>query len=176
MDGDEKQVNTAKLKPVDQSISEEKQQIIAPMAMADLEIMKAESAKSTASHNPEVRNIALLLIVVLGVTLLSQISSFLMAQSFSTTHTSFLSAFVNTNGFLGIALLLIQMIAIFILLFTRNISLVKAVILLAGVSFGVTLVKGILSFGVGPTMLLNFATLVVNFLILRKIFKAYLNL
>jgi len=154
----------------------QKPQITAPMAMADLEIMKVEGAKSAANKSPEIRNIALLFVVVFGVTLLSQISSYLLVKSSDTTQTSFLSAFASSNGALGITLLLIQVIAIFILLFTRDTSHVKTIILVAGISFGVTLVKGIFGFQIGPAIIANSATLVVNSLILRKIFKVYLDL
>jgi hypothetical protein len=178
MEGKQKPIDTAKIYPniVDQSVSEEKQRITAPMAMAQLEIMKVEGAKSAADQNPEFRNIALLFLAILGITLFGQISSYLIVESFNTTQTSFLSAFASSNGVLGIALLLIQVIAIFILLFTRNTSHAKTIILVAGIGFGVILVKGIFSFQIGPAIMANFAALVVNFLILRKIFKAYLDL
>lgn len=178
MESKQKLIDTAKINPnpVDQSVSEEKQQITAPMAMADLEIMKIEGTKSAADQNPEVRNIALLFVAVLGITLFSQISSFLVVSSFNNTHSSFFSAFVSSNGFLGITLLAVQVIAIFSLLFTRDTSHAKTIILIAGISFGVILVKGVVSFGIGPTMIFNFASLVVNLLILRKIFKVYLDL
>jgi hypothetical protein len=174
----QKPINTAKTYPnsVDQSVSEEKQQITAPMAMAELEIMRAEGAKSAADKSSGIRNIALLLAVLLGVTLFSQIISYLIVKSFNNTETSFFSLFVNSNGVLGITFLLVQVIAIFILLFTRNTSHAKTIILVAGIGFGVTLVKSVFSFGVSPAMMFSFATLVVNFLILRKIFKIYLEL
>jgi hypothetical protein len=178
MEGKQKPVNTAKIypHPVDQSASEEKQQNTAPMAMAELEIMKVEGAKSVADKSPEIRNIALLFLVILGITLFGQISSYLIASSFNNEHPSFFSALVSSNGVLGITILLIQVTAIFILLFTRNTSHAKTIILVAGICFGVTLVKGGLSFGIGPAMVASFASLVVNFLILRKIFKIYQDL
>lgn len=178
MEDKQKPVNTAKIypHPVDQSASEEKQQITAPMAMAELEIMKVEGAKSAADKSPEIRNIALLLTVVLGVTLFSQIISYLIVKSFNNTQTSFFSLFVSSNGVLGLTILLIQVIAIFILLFTRNTSHAKTIILVAGIGFGVTLVNGIFSFQTGPSIMADSAILVVNFLILRKIFKVYRDL
>ena len=162
--------------PTDQSMTEAKQQIAAPMAMAELEIMKAEGVKSVADKSPEIRNVALLLIVVLGITLSSQIISYLIAASFNNAQTSFFSFFVGNNGTLGIVLLLIQVTAIFILLFTRNTSHAKTIILVASITFGVTLAKGILSFQIGPSIITNATILMVNFLIFRKIFKAYLDL
>jgi len=178
MEAKPKPIGTAKTypNPVDQSMSEEKQQYTAPMAMAELEIMKVEGAKSVADKSPEIRSIALLLVVVLGITLFSQISSYVIVKSFNTTHISFFSLFVSSNGILGIALLLIQVMAIFILLFTRNTSHAKTIILVAGIGIGVTLVKGFFGFQVGPAIMANLAVLVVNFFILRKIFKAYLDL
>ncbi|HSX43567.1 MAG TPA: hypothetical protein VLF59_05800 [Candidatus Saccharimonadales bacterium] len=178
MEAKPKPTDTAKIypSPVDQSTPEEKQQITTPMAMANLEIMKSESTKGVADQNPEVRNIALLFVAVLGITLFSQASSFLIVSSFNNTHPSFFQLFVSSNGFLGITFLLIQVVAIFILLFTRNISHAKTIILVTGISFGVTLLKGIFSLDIGPAAMANFATLVVNFLIFRKIFKLYLNL
>lgn len=162
--------------PIDQSASEEKPQITAPMAMAELEIMKAEGAKSAAAKNPELRNIALLFMVVVGVNVLSQIGSYLIVQSFNNTQTSFFTAFVNSTGTLGIMLLLVQVIAIFILLFTRNTSHAKALLLVAGICFGVTLLEGIFSFQIGPSLITDLAILGVNFFILRKIFNVYMSL
>jgi hypothetical protein len=178
MEAKQKPIGTDKTypNPIDQSMPEEKQQITAPMALAELEIMKVEGAKSVADKSPELRNIALLLIVVLGATLLSQIGSYLIVESFNTTQSDFFSTFVNSNGVLGITLLLIQVIAIFILLFTRNTSHAKTVLLVAGIGFGVTLVKGIVGFQIGPSIITDLAILVVNFLILRKLFKVYLEL
>ncbi len=178
MQAKQKPIGTAKVypNPTNQDASKEKQQITAPMAMAELEITKAEGAKSAADKSPEIRDVALLLAVVFGITLFSQISSYLLVKPFNTTQTNFFSAFVSTSGILGITLLLIQVIAICILLFTRNTSLAKTIILVAGISFGVTLVKGIFSFQIGPTIIANAAVLVVNFLILRKIFKVYVDL
>jgi len=165
----------AKQKPIG-PVSEEKQQITAPMAMAELEIMKVEGAKSAANKSPEIRDIALLLIVVLGVNLFSQIISYLIVESFNIAQPSFFSAFVSINGVLGITLLLVQVIAIFILLFTRNMSHAKTILPVVGIGFGITLVKGIFSFQIGPSIITDLAILVVNFLILRKIFKVYLEL
>lgn len=180
MEAKQKPIGTAKTypNPTDQSVTEEKHQPTTPMAVAELEIMKVESAKSVADKSQEIRNIALLLMVVLGVTLLSQVITYVIVESFNTTtiQTSFLSLFVSSNGVLGITFLLIQVIAIFILLFTRNTSHVKAVLVVAGIGFGVTLVKGISSFQIGPTIMANLATLIVNALIFRKIFKAYVDL
>ena len=146
------------------------------MAMAELEIMKAEGAKSVADRNPEIKNIALLLAVVLGVTLFSQVISYLIITSFDTTQTNFFSLFVNSNGVLGITLLLVQIVAVCILLFTKDTSRAKTVLLVAGISFGVSLVNGALSFQVGPSAIASGATLVVTFLILQKIFKVYVDL
>jgi hypothetical protein len=178
MEAKQKPTGTAKIypNPIGQNTPEEKQQITAPMAMAELEIMKLEGAKSVAYKSPEIRNIAILLIIVLGVTLVSQISSYLIIESSSNTQTSFLSLFINSNGVLGITLLLIQAITIFILLFTRNTSHAKTILLVAGIGFGVTLVKGLFSFQIGPSVIIDLATLGVNFFILRKIFKVYLEL
>jgi len=178
MEAKQKPTSAAKIypNPIDQSISEEKQQTTVPMAMAELEIMKIEGAKSAADKSPEIRNVALLLAVVLGVTLFSQISLYVIVESLNNTQTSFFSAFVSSNGVLGITFLLVQVIAIFILLFTRNTSHAKTIILVAGIGFGVTLVKGIFSFQIGPAIMAGLVTLVVNFLILRKIFKLYVDL
>jgi hypothetical protein len=178
MESKQKPIDTAKIypDPVAHSMPEEKQRYTVPTAMADLEIMKAEGTKSAADQNPEVRNIALLLLAVLGITLFSQISLFLVANSFNTTHPGFWSTFVSSNGFLGITLLVIQVIAIFVLLFTRNTSYVKVALLTVGISFGVTLVKGVVSFDISPSVVANFAALVVNFFILRKIFRVYPHL
>lgn len=178
MEARQKQVDTAKIypNPVSQSTADQKQQAAIATAMAELEIMKATNAKSAAGKNPEIRDIALLLIIILGITLFGQISTYLIAKSFSNIHTSFWSAFASNNGPLGITLLLVEVIAIFILLFTRNMAHAKTVIAVAGIGFGATLIKGIFSFQIGPAVMANFATLVVNFLILRKIFKAYMNL
>jgi hypothetical protein len=177
MDDKQRPIGTAKIhpNPIDQSMSEEKQQITAPMAMAELEIMKLEGAKSAAAKNPEIRNIALLLLAILCVTLLGQISSTLIVTSFDTTQ-SFFSVFLSSNGVFGIALLLIQAIAIFTLLFTRNISRAKTIILVAGIGFGALLINGIVSFTIGPAIMTSIATLVVIFLIFRKIIKVYLGL
>jgi hypothetical protein len=174
----QKSIDTAKMHPysIDQSVSEKKQQITAPVAMAELEIMKVEGAKSAADKSPEIRNIALLLIVVLGVTLFGQIISYVIVESFNNTQAGFFRTFVSSNGVLGITLLLTQIVAIFILLFTRNTSHAKTIILVAGIGFGITLVKGIFSLQLGAAIMANFATLVVDFLILRKIFKLYLDL
>jgi hypothetical protein len=157
---------------------EDKQKPIntAPMAMAELEIMKAEGAKSVADKNPEIKNIALLLAVVLGVTLFSQIISYLIITSFNNTQTDFFSLFINSNGVLGITLLLIQVIAVSILLFTRNSSHAKTILLVAGIGVGASLINGIFSLQFGPSIIANAATLVVNFFILRKIFNVYLEL
>lgn len=178
MDDKHKSTNTAKARhnSVDQSASEEKQPITAPMAMAELEIMKVKSAKSVSDQKPEVRNIALLFLLIFGITLLGQISSYLIARSSNDTQTSFLPAFVSSNGVFGIALLLAQVIAIFILLLTRNTSHAKTIILIAGIGFAVALVKGIFSFQIGPAMMVDLVTLAVNFVILQKVFKAYLDL
>lgn len=177
MEGKQKPIGTAKIypNPDDQSVSEEKQQITAPMAMAELEIMKVESAKSVADKSPEVRNIALLLAAVLGLGLFGQIISYLIIKSFE-SQTSFFSFFVSSNGVLGITLLLIEVVAIFILLFTRNISRAKTIILVAGIVFGISLVKGIFSFQIGPGIMTDIATLMIDILIVRKIFKAYVEL
>lgn len=178
MEAKQKPIDTAKIypNPIDQSMSEEKQRITAPMAMAELEIMKLEGAKSVADKSPDMRNIALLLIIVLGVTLVSQIGSYLIIESFSDTQISFFSFFINSNGVLGTTFLLIQVIAIFILLFTRNTSHAKIILLVASIGFGITLVNGILSFQIGPSIITTLATLAVNFFILRKIIKVYLDL
>jgi hypothetical protein len=163
----------AKQKPTG---SEEKQQVTAPMAMAELEIMKAEGAKSVADKSPEIKKLALLLAVVLGVTLFSQIVSYLIIESFDTAQTNFFSLFVSSNGILGITLLLIQAVTIFILLFTRDTSHAKTILLVASVGFGVALVKSIFSFQLGPSIITDLTILVVNFFILWKIFKVYLDL
>jgi hypothetical protein len=150
--------------------------ITAPIAMAELEIMKVEGAKNVANRSPEIRNIALLLIVVLGVTLFSQIISYLLVMSFGTTQISFFSVFISSNGVLGLTLLLVQVIAIFMLLFTKNTAHAKTILLVAGISFGISLVNGIFSFQVGPGVIASGAALVVNFLILVKIFRVYVKL
>lgn len=160
---------------VNQSVSEEKQQNIPPMAMAEIEIMKLENAKSAADKSPGIRNIALLLLAVLGVNVLSQVISYLLVTSFDDTQT-FLSIFISSNGILGMALLLIQAIAIFILLFTRDTSRAKTIILGAGIIFGISLISSIARFDIGPGIMTNIATVVVYFLIFRKIFKVYLEL
>lgn len=160
----------------DQSASDQKRQDNAAMAMADLEIMKAQGAKSVADQNPEVKKVALLFLAILGITLFSQISSYLVVRSFDNTHTSFFSAFVGSNGTLGITLLLIQVIAIFVLLFTRNISRAKIIILVAGVGYGISLVNSFSGFQIDPAAMAKITTIAVNLLILRKIFKVYLDL
>jgi hypothetical protein len=178
MDDKQRPTNTANIHHnlIDQSVSEEKQQTTAPTAMAELEIMKVEGAKSVADKSPEIRNIALLLAVVLGVTLFSHIGLYVIVESFNYAQPSFFSAFVSTTGVLGITLLLTQVVAIFILLFTRNTSHAKTILLVAGICFSVTLIKSIFSFGIGPAIMANLAILVIDFLILRKIFKLYLEL
>lgn len=155
---------------------EEKQKITAPMAIAELEIIKLEATKSVADKVPEIRNIALLLAVVLGVAIFGQILSYVILTSFNNTQTNFFSVFVESNGVLDMTFLLIQAIAIFILLFTRKASHAKAIILLAGIGFGFSLVNSITNFDIGPAIMTNFATLAVNFLIFRKILKVYLAL
>lgn len=176
MDSTQRPAGTAKTyHPSGQSASEE-QPITVPLAQAELEIMKAEGAKSVADKSPEIRSIALLLMVVFGVTLFSQIGSYVVAESFNTAHANFLAAFVSSNGILGSVFLLAQVIAIFVLLFTRKTSHAKAIILIAGLGFAATLVNGMLRFEIGPTIVPNTATLAVDFLILRKIFGAYRNL
>lgn len=162
--------------PADQSLLKNKQPIAAPTAMAELEIMKAEDAKSVANKSPEIRSIALLLMVALGVTLFSQVVTYFIVQSFGEAKASFISVFMSSNGFLGVTLLLVQAVAMFALLFTRNISHAKTIILVTGLSFGVTLVRGFFSFQIGPAVMANATTLVVDFLILRKIIKVYLEL
>lgn len=160
---------------VDQSLPEEKPQVTPAMAMAELEIMKLENAKSVADKSPEIRNIALLLAVVLGVTLFSQVISYLIVRSFNNTETSFFSLFVSSNGIFGITVLLAQVIAIFILLSTRKTSHAKTILLVMAIGFGVSLVTGTVGLQIGPTIMANAAILVVNFLILRKIVKVYLE-
>jgi len=169
MEPKQKPIGPAKTNPVDPQITPP------PMALAELEIMKADSAKSVANKSPEVRNIAALLAAVLGLGLFGQIISYLIVKSFN-TETSFFAFFASSNGVLGIAILLVQVIAIFILLFTKNISRAKTIILIAGIGFGVALVSGIFSFRIGPSIMTDLAILVVNILLVRKIFKAYLEL
>lgn len=178
MEAKQKPIGAEKIYPnhVDQSASEEKQQNAAPMAMAELEIMKVEAAKSVADKSPEIRNIALLLAAVVGVNLFSQIISYLIVASFDNTQSNFFSMFVSSNGALGIIFLLVQVAAIFTLLFTKNTSHAKTVILIAGIGFGLGLVSSIASFNIGPGIMTNIATLVVSFLIFRKILKVYLEL
>ena len=168
MEAEQKPIDTTKIYP--------DPKITAPMAMAELEIMKVEAAKSAAAKSPGIRNIAILLIVVLGVTLFSQVISYLIATSFNTIQVSFFSLFLSSNGVLGITFLLIQVIAILVLLFTRNTSHAKTIILVAGISFGVTLVNGIFSFQIGPGIIASAAALAVNFFILVKIFKVYVDI
>lgn len=152
------------------------QQTTAPKAMAELEIMKVENAKSVAGRNPEVRVIALLFLAIIGISIFGQFSLLLINNSFNNTQGGIVSEFVKSSGFTGIALLLIQLLATFTLLFTRNISVAKTIILVAGISFAINIVQSMISFGIGPTMIISFGSLAVNFFIFRKIFKVYQNL
>lgn len=152
------------------------QQIAASKAMAELEIMKAESAKSVAGRNPEVRVIALLFLAMLGISIFGQFGLLFINNSFNSTQSGVISEFVKSSGFMGIALLLIQLIATFTLLFTRNISVAKTITLVAGISFAISVVQSIINFEISPTMILSFGSLAVNFFILRKIFEVYQNL
>ncbi len=178
MEAKQKPIGTAKIShnPIGQGTSKEKQQITAPMALAELEIMKVEGAKSAADKSPGIKNIALLLIVLLGVTLFSQIISYLIVTPFNNTEASFFSLFVSSNGVLGLTIMLIQVIAIFTLLFTRNTARAKTVLLVAGIGFGVTSLNGILGLQIGPSIMTDVAILVVNLFILGKIFKVYVEL
>lgn len=155
---------------------EEEQKAITPMAMAEIAIMKAESAKSAADKNPGIRSVALLLLAILCINTLSQVATYLIVESFNTTHTDFFSAMLTSNGVFGAALLLVQAAAIFTLLLTRSVSLAKTIILIAGISFGVSTVISIAHFDIGPAITAHFATLLVNLLLFQKIIKVYLEL
>jgi hypothetical protein len=151
-------------------------QIVTPKAMAELEIIKNEGAKSVTGRNLEVRNVALLLLAVLGINLFSQFSSLLIANSMGTNHSGVINEFVKSNGFVGIAFLLIQLIAIFVLLFTRNVSVAKIILVVAAIGVAVNIVRGLIGFDIGPNLFFEIAILGVNFFIFRKIFIAYQSL
>lgn len=178
MEDNRQRIDTAQIypEPIGGDIPKGAPHVGAPLAMAELEIMKAEDAKSVANKSPQIRKITLLLAVVLGVTLFSQITIYWVTQSFDDSKTSLMSFITNSNGVLGTALLLVQATAIFALLFTRSVSYAKTIILVAGISFGISLVRGFLSFQIGPAVIAQAATLVVDFLILRKIIGVYLDL
>ena len=91
-------------------------------------------------------------------------------------HNGVMNEFVKSNGFTGIVFLLIQLIAIFVLLFTRNVSTAKIIIVVAAISVVVNIVQGLNGFSVGPGVFFGIASLAVNFFIFRKILKAYRSL
>jgi len=151
-------------------------QTVAPTARAELEIMKNENAQSVAGRNPEIRNVALLLLAMFGINLLSQFSLLLINNSMGGNHSGVIHEFVKSNGLIGIAFLLIQLAAIFVLLFTHNVSIAKIIIIAAAISVAVNILQGLHSFSIGPGLFFEVTGLVVNFFIFRKIFKAYRSL
>ncbi len=151
-------------------------QIAAPTAMAELEIMKNESAKSVTGRNLEIRNVALLLLAIFGINLFSQFSLLLIGNSMGSNHNGVINEFVKSNGLTGIVFLLVQLIAIFVLLFTRNVSIVKIIIVAVAISVVVNIVQRLIGFNIGPGLFFDIAILGINFFIFRKIFKAYQSL
>ena len=151
-------------------------QTVAPTALAELEIMKNENAKSVAGRNPEIRNVALLLLAVLGINVLSQFSSLLITNSVGSNHNGALHDFVKSNGLMGVVFLLIQLIAVFVLLFTRSVSVAKIIIIAAAISVAATIVQGLIGFSIGPGVFFGIVSLAVNCFIFWKIFKAYQGL
>ena len=144
---------------------------VTPTAMAELEIMKNDSAKSVTGRNPEIRSVALLLLAIFGINLLSHLSLLLIADSMGSNHSGVISEFVKSKGLLGIVFLLVQLIAIFVLLFTRSVSVAKIIIIAAAISVVVNIVQGLIGFAVGPNLFFETAILGVNFFIFLKIFR-----
>lgn len=162
-------------KPIDIS-SADKYKASAPIAMAELEIMKTESGESLISHNTAVRTAALLLLAIVGISLVSQFVSLAMTKSFNGTDGNILIEFVKANGMMGIGLLVVQLVAVLTLLFTRNSSIAKTIILVAGISLLISIFRGMVNFRISPTMLLDLAALALDFFIFRKIYDAYMSL
>ena len=151
-------------------------QIVAPAAMAELEILKNESAKSVTGRNPEIRNVALLLLAVFGINSLSRFGLLLISNSMGNSHNGVIHEFVKSNGLIGIVFLFIQLVAIFVLLFTRNASVAKSIIVVAAISVAANVLQGLRGFSIGPGIFFEVTGLAVNFFIFWRMFKAYQSL